>query len=68
MMFDGGTFVTRIEVFVMLYNSIVGEQAARKRIKAGGLSSKDIMRYSDVIIECMDIIDETFDFPGIPNA
>ena len=67
-MFDGGTFVTRIEVFVMLYNSIVGEQAARKRIKEGGLSSKDITRYSDVIIECMDIIDESFEFPGIPNA
>lgn len=67
-MFEGGNFVTRIEVFVMLYNSIIGEQAARKRIKAGGLSSEDITRYSDVIIECMDIIDESFEFPGIPNA
>ena len=67
-MFDGGTFATRIEVFVMLYNSIQGEREARKRIKAGGLSSKDLAQCSHVIIECMDIIEDSFDFPGIPNG
>jgi hypothetical protein len=67
-MFDGGTFATRIEVFVMLYNSIQGEKEARKRIKKGGLSKKELTQYSHTIIECMDIIDDSFDFPGIPTA
>lgn len=67
-MFTEGNFITRIEVLAMFHHSIIGEELVKKTLKQGGLSPEELERYANIAIECKDIIEESFTFPGIPVA